>query len=49
MARCLKRFLYIRKLSYIIIHLSPSMNRLEITLKVMFKQKASHFILESLS
>ena len=49
MARCLKSSLYIHQLLTIIIHLSPFINHLKITLKVMLKQKSNHFIVQSLS
>ena len=46
MARYLKSSLYIHLLLHTIIHLSPFINHLKITLKVILKQKWNHFILQ---
>ena len=48
MARCLKSSLYIPLLLHIIIDLSPYINQLKITLKIMLKQKSNYFIAQSL-
>ena len=49
MARYLKSSSYINLLQRTIIHLSPFINHLKITLKAMLKQKTNHLIVQSLS
>ena len=36
-------------MALVIIHLPPSINHLNITLKVLHKQKSNHFIVQGLS
>ena len=48
MARYLKSPLYIHLLPHTIIQLSPFIDLLKITLKVMLKRRSNHFIVQSL-